>query len=158
MRKITIKVYPYSELSDKSKANAIDNLHDINVDFGWWDGTYDDAKNIYCEISGFDLGRGNSIEFKGTEYAVTIAEKVISEHGEKCDTYNLAKEFLANHSEDATDIDTNDSLKESFIKSLGECYLEILKTEYGYRMSKEAILETVEANEYEFNADGTLYG
>ena len=50
-----------------------------------------------------------------------------------------------------------DEMSEEFLKSLLEDYRIILENEYEYLTSKEAILETIEANDYEFTADGTIY-
>jgi hypothetical protein len=35
-------------------------------------------------------------------------------------------------------------------------YLEMLRQEYEYQTSEEAIIETIEANEYTFLEDGTM--
>ena len=51
----------------------------------------------------------------------------------------------------------NIELEEDFNKSLAGDYLKMLKDEYEYQSSEEAIIETIEANEYEFTADGELF-
>lgn len=50
-----------------------------------------------------------------------------------------------------------DDLEADFLKSICEDYRILLRQEYEYRQSKDAIIETIEANEYEFKADGSLF-
>lgn len=45
---------------------------------------------------------------------------------------------------------------EDVLKSLSEIFLSRLKSEYEYLTSKEAIVEIIKANEYEFTEDGEL--
>ena len=44
-----------------------------------------------------------------------------------------------------------------FRRSILEDYRIILQTEFEYLTSEEAIVEIIEANEYEFTADGHIY-
>jgi hypothetical protein len=48
-------------------------------------------------------------------------------------------------------------LEDEFLKTLCEDYRIILSREYDYLTSEAAIIETIEANEYEFKADGTRF-
>lgn len=50
-----------------------------------------------------------------------------------------------------------EELEDDFIHEIGQCYLTILQNEYEYRISEEAIIEAIEANEYEFTEDGSQY-
>ena len=49
-----------------------------------------------------------------------------------------------------------DTLEYNFQQSLSEDYLSMLKKEYEYKTSEEAIIETIKANDYEFTEDGKL--
>ncbi len=49
MRIKETKVYPFDELTEDAQEKAVENLAEINVDYGWWDATYDDA---YYQIQG----------------------------------------------------------------------------------------------------------
>jgi hypothetical protein len=53
--------------------------------------------------------------------------------------------------------DTIQDLAEEFEREILECYLTILRKEYEYLTSEEAIIETIQANEYEFTEDGSQY-
>lgn len=48
-------------------------------------------------------------------------------------------------------------LSEEFEKDILECYLTILRNKYEYLTSEDVIIETIQANEYEFTEDGSQY-
>ena len=177
MRTIETVVYKFDELSDEAKQKAIDKNLYLNVDEGWWDGTYEDATNTGLKITAFDLGRASYVKGKFTLPALDVAKAIIAEHGEQCGTYQTAKDYMAEYNrlvveqcqEDADrlysefaaeidlswDIDTED-IDAEFLRSLCEDYRIILQNEYEYLTSEEAIIESIEANEYEFTAKGEM--
>ena len=53
-------VYKFDELDESTKQAAIEKLWDINVDYEWWEFTYEDAANIGLKITEFDLDRHRS--------------------------------------------------------------------------------------------------
>jgi hypothetical protein len=164
-------VYSFGELSEKAKRKAIENLYDLNVDYGWWNSVYEDAENVGIKITSFDIGRGESITGQFTEDALFTAFKIVDEHGGTCDTYQLAKSFLAQRTsiiesaekdetggfKDEYELDSllND-IEDEFKEDLLYSYLKMLREEYEYQTSEEAIIETIECNEYTFLEDGTL--
>jgi type I restriction-modification system DNA methylase subunit len=46
----TRTLYTFDELSETAKEKALEVYRDINLNFDWWDGTYEDAKNIGLKI------------------------------------------------------------------------------------------------------------
>lgn len=46
MRTIRTKVYKFNELSETAQEKAIEKLSDINVDYEWWDATFEDFKEL----------------------------------------------------------------------------------------------------------------
>ncbi len=170
---VTTKVYPFDELSDDAKQAVIENLAEINVDYEWWDSTYEDAKVIGLVIEEFDLDRNRHAKGKWTEDAEDMARLIIENHGESCETHGDAKVFLAEYSsckakfENADDYDPHyeefnesefsEDLCDEFLRTICEDYSIILQKEYEYLQSGVAIIETIEANEYEFTVDGKLY-
>jgi len=162
MRIKEIKLYKFSELSDEAKEKAIEKLSSVNVEYiEWWESVYSDAEDIGLKIKGFDLDRGSYVKGDFIEYAETVANKIIENHGENCETYKDAKNYLkdlaaiVNKTATEDDIDTEDIDRE-FLKTLLEDYRIMLKQEYEYLTSKEAIIETIEANNYEFNENGNI--
>lgn len=170
---VTTKVYPFDELSDEAKQAAIEKLYDINVDHGWWDFTYEDAKTIGLKITEFDLDRGAFCRGEWTEDAEHVAELILEHHGDVCETHKDATEFKNAVSvagsifEDTDDYDPEyeefvesaeyEELCEEFQRTICEDYRIILQKESEYLTSEEAIIETIEANEYEFTEDGKVY-
>jgi len=52
--------------------------------------------------------------------------------------------------------DESTELEEDFLEALLKLYLKILKQDAEYRESKEAIIESIKANDYLFFEDGKL--
>lgn len=172
MRTIETVAYNFDELSEEAKKKAIEGLADINVDYDWYAFIYEDAEQAGLKITGFDLDRANYCKAEFTEGAENCANLIIANHGETCDSYNTAKEFLKDRTElvkkysDGIDLEEVhednyyefdnelDTLEYNFQQSLSEDYLSMLKKEYEYLTSEEAIIQTIKANDYEFTEEG----
>jgi hypothetical protein len=167
----TINTYSFSELSEKSKQKAIANLYDINVNYEWWESVYDDAENIGCKITSFDVDRGSYCNMEFKDSFGEVAENIISEHGKNCPTFKTAMKYLDEYDKLVTEQgqyeEDNDEFQQieeeieeldnEFKKSLEEDYRILLSKEYEYLTSSEGIIETIEANEYEFLENGIRY-
>lgn len=169
----TREIFTFEELDDQAKQKAIKSCYDCNVYYEWWESVYEDALNIGLEITEFDIDRGYYVKGNALWSATEIANKIIAEHGDACDTYKLAASFLADrdklvakYSDGVTldevlednecDFDQEaDELSEEFLKDLKEEYRSILTKQYEYLTSEEAIKESIEGNEVEFLEDGT---
>ena len=169
---VETKVYPFDELSDEAKQAAIENLYDINVDYAWYEPTYDDAEVIGLVITEFDA---NHCDGQWTEDAEDVAKLIIENHGEDCETRKDAEEFIVQvgraqaifeamrvppydssyHEFDESD--EYEELCEEFLAAICEDYSIILQKAYEYLSTEEAIIETIKANEYEFTEAGKLY-
>lgn len=174
MKTIEITLYKFNELSEVAQQKAIESLYDINVDYSWWEFTYDDAKRIGLEITGFDIDRGSYCKGNLINSGSEVANTIIAEHGAGCDTYKLAKSFLSDYDKlvekysdgkDLTKVDYDneyefdqdaDELEDEFRKDLLEEYLSILSKEYDYLTSKQSIIDTILANDYYFTENGEL--
>ena len=166
-------VYTFDELTPEAQEKAIEKLWDINVEFAWWGQLYEDAATIGLKITGFDLDRNRRATGVWLWSALETAHKIIEEHGEDCETYQTAKNYLVTRDElvkkysDGTDQVTKDNeydfdsdcddLDREFLRSLLEDYSIMLQKENEYLTSEEAIKETIQADEYEFTAEGELY-
>ena len=173
MREDITKVYPFDELSDEAKETAIEKMYDINIFYEWWESVYDDAATIGLVIEEFDIDRGSYCRGKWNEDAEDTAHLILERHGEACETHKDATAFLEEcHEakkvynaqpdydpdyEEFTESDEYEELCEEFQRTICEDYRIILQKEYEYLTSEEVIIETIEANEYEFTEDGKLY-
>lgn len=165
MRVIEIKAYTFDELSDDAKKRAISKLSNINVDYDWWESTYEDAAQIGLKIKGFGLTHAIG-EF--TLSAAEVMANIFANHGEGCETYKTAKAFEAewqplfdDYMDDLSDKyesqeaeDDLSDMEANFLDSLLEDYAITLQKEYEYLQGEEAIIETIVANEYEFTEEG----
>jgi len=170
-----VKTWKLNELPEDTKQKAIEKLYDINIEFGdWWDQIYEDAADVGIKITSFNIDRGSCCE--GVIYDfVETAQKIIKNHGELCETYLTANNYLEDRAKLVekysdgieTDIVTEDNeydfdlecddLDEEFKKSILEDYRIILSKNYEYLTSKEAIIETIEANDYDFDVNGNIF-
>ncbi len=170
MKTKTINLYSFSELSESAKEKAIQNLSDINVDFEWWDFAYEDAENIGLKITEFDLDRNRHANGEFTLSANEVAVNIFRDHGTDCGTYKTATVFMNewqpifdNYTQEGNEkYESKESedklleLEDEFLKSILEDYSIMLQKDYEYLISKESIIETIEANEYTFTENGKL--
>ena len=152
----TRTLYKFSELSEKAKEKAIDRLYDINVNHGWWDFTYEDAKTVGLKITEFDIDRGSHCKLHFELSPLNVASKIVENHGDKSGTYLAAMEYLDLISGLDDDAEEHETLTDDFRRTLSEEYLSILRNEYEYLTSRGAVIETIESNDYEFTEDGKL--
>jgi len=160
----TRTLYKFEELPEETREKVIENLYDINVNYGWWTPVYEDAEQIGLKITGFDIDRGAHCDGEALISLPEIAEEIIKIHGNKTETYKTAKSFLndlealTGKYEDIEDCpeDEIDELEQEFLKSLLDDYRIILQKEYEYLTSEAAIIETIKANDYEFDGNGNL--
>ena len=165
-------VYSFDELSDDVKQTAIERFANINTDFEWWNCIYEDAANVGITLTEFDPGR-SSYCHGDIDDAEETANKILKEHGASCETYMTAQQFMIDTQsaretfeksknddpkyEEFEDTGELDDLIFMFEDSILEDYRIMLQKEYEYLTSEETIIETIEANKYEFTVDGRLY-
>lgn len=175
MQTVSINTYKFAELSAEAKQTAIENLCDINVDHNWWEFVYEDAKTIGLQITGFDLDRNKHCTGLLIDGMAECCRLIMSNHGEKTDTHLLAFNYLEDYdklvekysdginkdivAEDNTwEFDQEaDELEADFLNALLEEYASILQNDYEYLTSDEAIIQTIEDNDYDFTEDGKLW-
>lgn len=175
MRTVRTKVYSFDELTEDAKLTVIGNLSDINVNYEWWESTYEDAKNIGLKITSFDIGRASICEGSLIWDVAEVTNAIIKEHGETCATFETAKQYLTDYNNlvvkysdgiktdivaegNEYDFDQEaDDLDANFLQSILEDYRMILSKEYDYLTSSEAIKESIEANSYEFLENGNIF-
>jgi hypothetical protein len=170
MKTKTVNLYLFNELTEDLKSKVLENYYDINVDYDWWESTYEDAENIGLKITGFDTGRANYCNGEFTLSAYEVAANIIRDHGQKCETYKTAFSFMqqwqpifneymnedSEHYESAEYEEKMNDTENDFLNSLLKDYLIILRNEYEYLTSEDAIKETLICNDYYFNERGKI--
>ena len=154
MRIKEIKLYMFDELSDLAKGRARDWFRKGNLDYDWWDSTYEDAERIGLTIKAFDLGRGSYVDGRLSGSMKDTIAKILTEHGHDCDTYKLALEFLPSVEKEDEEVEEDEETVKDFTQRLCEEYRIMLQHELEYLESKEHAEESIIANEYEFTEDG----
>ena len=179
MEKKTYNIYKYDELTEDQKEKAFECFYNINIDHDWWEFYPEDSA---IELKGFDIYRGD-IKIDFAESAQDTAAYIITNHGEKCDTYvtsahykkqddelakrydELEKQYQAAEEEEKRDKiaeeqddidDKRNELAREYRDELAQDILSLLRKEYDYLTSREAIEETIRANDYDFTEDGSI--
>ena len=153
-QRITL-VYQFDELDDKAKERAREWYRAGALDYEWWESVYEDAAQVGLKITGFDLGRGQSIDGELTMSAMESVSNILTTHGEDCDTYKLASRYYPQLlAQDFEDEEAAQQLEEEYVRELKEEYWHMLNREMEYLLSDECVDETIMANEYEFLENG----
>ena len=152
--------FEYNELSEDAKRKAVQNMYDINVDHDWWDTVYENAAEIGCEIKGFDLGWAKTIDLmvQSRFYDHDVAKKILENHGNGCDTYQVAASYLFRWKFAADQDEFHEENTEDFQEKIAKCYLNALDQEYEYLTNDESIIESIGCNGYLFDEDGNHIG
>lgn len=149
MRTITLDLYKFEELDKDVQQKVIETLADINVDYGWWQWVYEDAAQIGLEITTFEIGR--YLEGNFEDSAEETARLITENHRQMTPTHKAAVDYLR-------DIRGrfDEEHEVGFLRKLRRCYLAMLNDEYDYQTSREAIVERIKANDYEFTIIGKI--
>lgn len=170
MKTKTINLYSFDELSKEAQDKAVNNLRDINVNYNWWESVYEDAKNIGLNITSFDLDRNRHCKGELNLSANEIAQNIMNDHGQDCETYKIATKFMEEWqpvfneymNAESEKYESSESegelqmLEDEFLTDILEDYSIILQKESEYLQSDESIIETIKANEYTFTESGKL--
>lgn len=177
------KVYKFSELLEEAQEKAIESHYDCNVDYDWYNMTTSDdfpVKLSEIGLSGnkfyFSLDRDNylycdnlaidNIEkiLKAIKVDLRSKEaKSILENGLSLNKTYYAGGIARNTIDlgygvidTAKSIDIERALRELLQNTLEE-FRSILSKEYDYLTSREAIIDTIESNDWTFTENGKMF-
>ena len=172
MRIIETKVFTFDELSDEAKRVALEEQAKFELSCEWYNCIYDEAEELGFNITGFDVDYYCDIELKLSAYE--IAQNIIRNHGEHCDTYKTAESFIEEWNrlvkkysdginlekvaeENEYDFDNEaDEAEHDFKKALSKNYRILLRKEYEAVSDEEYLIEIIKINNYEFTENGKL--
>ena len=164
MKTIEIKVYKFEELDKQTQEKVIDNYRYINVeDKFWYDFIQDDFNRLGLEIQEFDISRGGYVNIHISNLEDT-SKNIIEEFGDSVYIKQTAKNYIdefneiqANYKEDE-DIEREvEILDDQYIKRYSDDILSYLRASYEWEITDEAIINTIEANDYDFTTEGKIY-
>ncbi len=171
MKKKTIEIFEFNELSESAQDVALDEVRRINNDYEWWNSVYEDANDAGIILESFNLDRNRHAKGYFSNGAESCANLIIDNHGETCATTVSATVYLIDRNRflNNAPVDEDgelekeynltgllDDLNEGFLKSILEDYSMLLQREYEYLNSKENLLEVIACNGYTFNVNGQL--
>lgn len=157
MRKIEVMLYEFSELSEAAKEKAIERFRYLNVDYEWWSCSFDGVAECGIVIHEFDMYSGKIRSVIDDKYET--AKTVISDWGETMGLHVLSKQFMLDRDalvEKYGDDADLDNLESEYHHDIDQEMIKMLREEYDYLTSDEAVIESIEINNYEFTEDGTL--
>ena len=182
MREVTTMVYSFAELSEAAQERALNAFRDINVEYDWWMyGAYDTictaGKLLGLDIDGINFDAYLYCIFDASyEYVRGAAKAVKAEFPQNTDLHKIASELQAlqkRHFYSLSCAITKGRTTNRYscfrfgedyeCEDLGDIIDDfahwariLLREEYEYLTSDEAVKETIEANEYEFTEGGKL--
>ena len=164
MRTIEINVYKFKELDKQTQRKVIENNTYINVeDTFWYYFIKEEFMRLGLEIRSFDLDRGSFAEIHIEDFEET-SNNIIDEFGDNVPIQKTAKNYIdeynkiqANFKEDE-DIERElEILDEKYQREYSADILSYLREQYDYQVSDEDIIETIEANDYNFTWNGEIF-
>ena len=142
MKTIKLKAYEFSELNEKAKEKVLQQYCSLNVDNEyWWDFVCEEFNDLGLKINSFDIDR-REINIDFIDDISEFCVNVINNSGHE-DIINVCEYYLKNKGD-----------KQYYKKLIAEEVLTNLTNEYDYLISEEAVIETIETNEWYFNIDG----
>ena len=181
MREMTVTVYSFAELSEEAQERALNAFRCSNVEFNWWEDSYDTIRTA-GKLLGLEI---DDIHFDADLYCIFDAHyryvrgasaAVCKEFSWADDLHKIASELQAlqkrhfyslscavtkgrttnryscfRFGEDYECEDLGD-----IIDDFAHWARVLLRDEYEYLTSDDAVKETIEANEYEFTEGGKL--
>jgi hypothetical protein len=166
----TITLYKFDELPTEQAKDRTREWYRSVIDYDWYECIYADAERIGLKITEFDLGGRKHIKGHLLVSAQECCTQILNEHGESCDTYTLATQWLAKSDkltallEAACDDEADEERdrleaeqeeqEAEFEHALLEEYFTLLDHEWDYINSDEQVDESIRANEYTFTEDG----
>jgi hypothetical protein len=163
----TRTLYKFNELSDEAKEKAVSKLYDINVNHDWWEDEFAcfkdglkqkgvTVKNIY--FTGFS-SQGDGACFTTEKIHCENITYWVYQSGRYYHENTMKLEYEIENGVTDEEFNLLKEKAESFLEDCKEQARELyrdLESTYNYLTSEAAIIETIEANDYEFTEEGKL--
>ena len=156
----TVTCYTFDELSDKAKEKARDWMRECTFDnLDWAYFLEEDAKEIGTELIEWNADYGTAkVKMEDPDHTAAL---ILQNHGNATDTWTAADNYTSAMLE-ASKIEDDDergeaveTIRSDFYTELGAAYGIMVRKEYTYRGTDEAIDGDIEANEYLFTESGS---
>ena len=179
----TIKAFKFNELKPEIQEKVLDNFRDINLEFDFNDNQdlfisdILDKYGLSAEYMYYDIySKGSYAYFNNLQienedlfykaldlkkYLTAIklidSEAILDISLYEKNNLNLSEVSIESETENFEEMETEiyEHIN-NFLESIDNELLKALREQYEYLTSDEAIKETIEANEYEFNENGDI--
>ncbi len=172
----TKKSFTFTELPSTAQKKAVEDLRNVNVDFGWFEFIYDDAKDIGLTITSFHLYY-NNIKGKLTKTLLDSCKKIRIQQDKNRDLCKTAekynKKYIAafrkwlakQHTDNYTELEmldvfsiskTAENIETEYKQAILGNFLLRLKREYEHQTSDASVIKTINTENYTFSEDGSL--
>jgi len=179
------KVYKFDELSKEVQEKVLEKHSNINVDYDWWDFVYEDYdeklekmgfispdksfSGFWSQGDGASFSAGVDVEkYLKSKKLGNKYKKVINAFNDGTFSTKIVTRGNYSHSGTMSDETYNTMDNEGLgyevsemilkdAKDMADKLYKDLEKEYDGLTSEESIKDTLEANEYEFKADGSMY-
>lgn len=141
---ITKTYLKFNELTKKQQDQVVDKLRDINTDFNWFEYSVEQFEAKLTKLGFYDIKTefsGFYSQGDGASFTAKHKRGVIYKGG-----YHL-------YSHSGTMLCDESKALLLVAKRLANKLYSELNSEYDYYQSNAAIIETIEANDYEFDQD-----
>ena len=182
MREMTTMVYSFNELSEAAQERALNAFRCINVEYDWWTyGAYDTIRTA-GRLLGLDIDRIHFDTYlycifnADYEYVRGAVKAIQAEFPHATDLHDVARklqDLQKRHFYSLSCAVTKGRTTNRYscfrfgedyeCKDLGDIIDDfahwarvLLRDEYKYLTSDDAVKEAIEANEYEFTEEGKL--
>lgn len=160
MRTVEVEVFKYAELEGKARERARD-WYCEGLDYYWWDDSLASVKS-FCDLFGVVV-RDYSVGAFSPSWLTTNASNEHFRGWGKREINALKDENISGYYMDNVLTDamiemfalTGDA-KESFEYAMDKA-VEAIRDDMEYQYSEEAVSESMEANEYEFDQNGNRF-
>ena len=181
---ITKTFYQFDELSEKAQKKAIEHFRYINVDNDFWhECIIDDRKEILKSLGFYEIkfnfsgfcSQGDGASFTGKfsipESKIELAERIrktkqnfpsvdlalfaqIDFFGAEIDRGNFEVFRISNHYYHENTISSDFESMKEFARDFSQETYKALQSEFEFLTEDAQIIETIRANEYEFDENG----
>lgn len=150
MKTIEVKLFEFSELSERAKENAINQVRESRWEYDWSGEVLLGLENFLNEIGAYITDYSIDWQYPSRSYVKVDSSNVNFDFEFESDDYSLTGYFtdypLVKTWNKTKDID------DSIYAWLIDC-----SKDYEYQISDEGIAEFIECNEYEFTEQGNIY-
>jgi hypothetical protein len=173
MKEYSVKSYSFSELDEKAQGKAIEDHANFLNNYMDNDDLAERMNGVLAAILGFDYHSGQPLKVEDWDLSysqgshVGIKGEITRDdaplfawsgnvHSLALNYHHYYGQQVMAYDEEGEELDTDKDLKD-LIYGLAQDLMAAGYKEIEYRTSRPVVIESIEINGYEFNADGSIF-